>query len=59
AARMMEEKAVTVEDREAAQMRSAEVAVAAGRMSEDDLRELQDFNEERDTDTDGTGGVRE
>lgn len=59
AARMMEDKAVTVEDREAAQMRSAEVAVAAGRMSEEDLRELREFNEERDTDTDGTGGVRE
>lgn len=59
AARMMEDKAVTVEDREAAQMRSAEVAVAAGRMSEEDLRESREFDEERDTDTDGTGGVRE
>lgn len=59
AARMMEEQAVTVEDREAAQMRSAEVTVAAGRMSEEDLGELREFNEERDTDTDGSGRVRE
>ena len=59
AARMMEDNAMTVEEREAAQMRSTEVAVAAGRMSEEDLRELREFNEERDTDTDGTGGVRE
>ena len=55
----MEDNAMTVEEREAAQMRSTEVAVAAGRMSEEDLRELREFNEERDTDTDGTGGVRE
>ncbi|MHA3915365.1 hypothetical protein [Halovulum sp. GXIMD14793] len=59
AARMMEDKAVTVEEREAAQMRSAEVAVAAGHISEEDLRELCEFNEERNTDSDGTGGVRE
>lgn len=50
---------MTVVEREAAQMRSAEVAVVAGRMSEEELRELRKFNERRDTDTDGTGGVRE
>lgn len=59
AARMMEDKAETVEEREAAQMRAAEVAVAAGRMSEDELRELREFNQDRDSDTDGEGGVRE
>ena len=59
AARWMEDKAQTVEDREAAQLRAAEVAVAAGRMTEDDLRELREFNEERNVDSDGEGGVRE
>ncbi len=30
-----------------------------GRMTEDDLRERREFNEERDIDSDGEGGVRE
>ncbi|MEO9820989.1 MAG: hypothetical protein ABJ370_07485 [Paracoccaceae bacterium] len=54
-----ENNAVTVEDREAAQLRAAEIAVAAGRLTEDDLRELREFNEEREIESDGEGGVRE
>ncbi|MEP1698065.1 MAG: hypothetical protein ABJJ69_16130 [Paracoccaceae bacterium] len=48
-----------MEDREAAQLRAAEIAVAAGRLTEDDLRELREFNEEREIESDGEGGVRE
>ncbi|MEP2031631.1 hypothetical protein [Roseibium sp.] len=55
----MEDKAVTVEDREEAQLRAAEVAVAAGRMTEDEFRELREFHEEREVDSDGEGGVRD
>lgn len=59
AARLMENNATTNEQREAAQMRAAEVAVAAGRMSEESLQELREFNRERDLDSDREGGVKE